>query len=276
MNTQQRAEQWKKLCDSWSKLVPPSVPSTNDIQIIEHALKEHFKENSDPQKACVLGATAMFRDMLARHQIPTLLFDANEIMIDALGNICKEKKRLERYLIGDWMQTQPEEKFDIVLSDVAINQLPKDLWPPFMGRIQSWLTPGGVFIHRSFVAPYAPSPPLDEWKKKWFGRSLTPAEQSVAWEEEINYFCYDANTQEEHNHWRKQLYEKLDDGSDEAKAYIEQQMKLFDFSEKSWTILPKDDEVRLITEYFTIVGIAYANDHPLADLSPIYTLVSKQ
>lgn len=271
MDTQKRAEQWQKLSLFWSKLTPPSVPSKMDLAHIERAVRLQFQDLHG-KRALILGATANFRDLLAKLHIPALIFDANDSMIKGLGSICKQTDRHETFLVGDWMQAQPEGLYDIILGDIVLNQIPEHLWFSFLARIRSWLRPGGVFIHRTLCPPQGSPPPLEEWKRRWFGRALTVAELTQAWEEEVVYYCRDEKNHEEHNHWRKQLYEKIDDGSTEAASYISQQKAFFDLFEKSWTILPANTEEKLLREHFTNIETKKSTDHPYTDLFPIYIM----
>ncbi len=274
MDTSQKAEQWKKMYSIWTKVTPPCRPSEQDIEIFEEAIKKRFGNTLSQRNALILGATTMFRDMLSKLQLPTVVFDINKEMIDALGSICVQSKRLETQTVGNWLTTTITQKFDLILSDFSINNVPKDQWNTMLARINTWLTPDGIFINRSYNPP-RDLPTIDTFKKKWFGVTMTDAQINEAWWDEVFYYCYDPTAHEEHNHWRKKFYDVIDDGSQQAKSYIAQMTGFFELFEKTWWLFPIEEERKMLSSHFHIIDESYAKDHSHAYHCPIYILEAK-
>ena len=273
MKKTERAKQWKGMIKEWSKYKPPMRPSPQDIFIIETFLKKEWG-NLSTKRALILGCTVEFRNMLARNKVPTTIFDANEEMIEATTSEVRETG-CEEVVRGDWLQTSLNNKFDMILSDYAINQLPEKQWPAIFTKVNNLLKPDGIFIHHSYWDIHKNAPSKKEWINRFLERKRSLKEMTNFWWGVLFYYCYDERTKEIYNERRQQFWEEVLKGKKKDSpehAFFEAETKFLAIFKKTWTVLPEKEEKELIEKYFTVNREEHANDYSWAFHCPIYFL----
>ena len=147
------ANPWNEIAATWKNMKSPNIPNEAEKKIYEKYIKLAKRKNPKT-KALIFGATVEIRDLLYKNKVDAVVCDLSMNMIIALTQLCKHKNITdsEVWLKADWINAPlPENYFDIILADGAINQLPTGLYDKFLESARKFLKPSGIFIQRTGI-----------------------------------------------------------------------------------------------------------------------------
>lgn len=148
---------WQALAESWNKLDFPWRPAPCTIATAKKLCIQTLAQCKKPQ-ALVMGSTVEFRDLCAETNIPATCLEISPNIYKALGSLCKHKRRKERLVEGNWLETPfANHTFDIVLGDYLTSNVRFNEWNTLFKNITTYLKPEG-----SAVLAIATVPPLDK------------------------------------------------------------------------------------------------------------------
>ena len=137
-----------KVANVYRKMLPPGPPSKSELKIYERYIKE-VKRKRDP-KILILGSTAGTRDLCSKYKLAYTSVDYHEVNFRIMGTVLKYKDT-GRLIVADWQKMNLNEKFDLILGDIAFHMMPfKDL-DKVLVRLKKILKKDGVIVHRSWM-----------------------------------------------------------------------------------------------------------------------------
>lgn len=136
-----KKSEWKKLAKTWAALKPPWKPSNERIKIYHEIIKKHVKR----KEALLLGATPEIRDLLAKLKMKVTILDISPSMIRAMTSL-KKKKNEENIVIGNWLTTKLDKKYNLVIGDSVVNNLSLKQVNRFFQQVKGFLKDDGIFI----------------------------------------------------------------------------------------------------------------------------------
>jgi len=116
------------------------------------------KGNKKKIKALILGATPEIRDLSLSMGFETISVDISPSLLLALTNVMEHKENSNNiFMVGDWLNLHKfleKDSFDIVLGDLAVNNLPYNLWDELFKILSYVMKKDGCFIPRHPVFNY--------------------------------------------------------------------------------------------------------------------------
>ena len=145
----------KILALTWSKLVPPLIPSTSEINIyteIANKLREKLKRKLD---ILILGATVEFRDWAYEENFNVTVIDKNYEYYKEISDYLRHKNisNTENVIISKWEDMNFENEFDIIIGDLTLGFLQKNKLELFIQKINNSLRNNGLFLGKNFLIP---------------------------------------------------------------------------------------------------------------------------
>jgi len=121
----------------------------------------------------VLGSTVEFRDLLAQHQVQTVVFEKSAAFHTSIEDQ-RRYRGVEHVVWGDWLNTlsQWRGRLDAILSDLTSGNICYQDRESFYDLIYCALRPGGLFVDRVLKSPERPLR-LSELDQKYVHRSLS-------------------------------------------------------------------------------------------------------
>jgi len=136
-----KKSEWRIFAKKWRALKPPYKPSRERIDLYRCLIKKYVKGN----KVLILGATPEIRDLLAKLKFKVTLLDISLPMVRAMNSLKKTRNK-EKIVIGNWLKTKFNEKYDLVIGDSVINNLLPSQYTKFFKQVQKFLKNDGIFI----------------------------------------------------------------------------------------------------------------------------------
>lgn len=138
---------WSSIAPFWQYCPSPIRPSSEDIMLYRRFLEK----KDEPKRILLLGSTPELRDLIAstagaRVYVADLSFRMLQDMLRFTRNVRASE---ETWLKCDWLDIPcPNGFFDVVIGDLALQQLPPGLEMLFLEKIHSLLDDNGVFVGR--------------------------------------------------------------------------------------------------------------------------------
>ena len=150
----------------WEVVLPPSRPTEEELNRIVKEISHYDKK----LPVAVLGSTPEFREILHRLNFSNIYIFEKSIdfynqMSELLPGYASEN---EQFILGNWLETLPiyPRRFQFVLSDLTMGNLPYEDRYSFYDSIYSSLVPGGVFIDKVLAFDF-PVPSLEDLFRKY-------------------------------------------------------------------------------------------------------------
>lgn len=144
-----------ELAETWKDILPPSKPSTSEIEIYKEILKK-IKENAQyPEyKALILGTTNEFREMLLEEGFSITIVDISKEYHKRIINNKPINPERENVFFCDWLNISEENKivansYDVVIGDLAIGNIAPEKLNDFINQINYVLKPKGFFLGKT-------------------------------------------------------------------------------------------------------------------------------
>ncbi len=93
----------------------------------------------------VLGATPEIRDLLAELKMKVTVLDISPSMVKAMTSLKKYKNK-ENIIIDSWLTARLDKKYDLVIGDSVVNNVPLEKLDGFFYQVGNFLHNDGVFI----------------------------------------------------------------------------------------------------------------------------------
>ena len=273
---------WTENAQRWSSYKPPLRPSLNELKIIEGCLRElKNKRGKDKPEALILGATPEYRDILARLKFNVTLADFNIDSIKSMNLLLKYKgQRNEKIIITNWLKMRlPRNRFDVVLADWSINNLPlfRD-YGKLLSIIQKSLKINGLFLCRMNV--WSPKEKVRSISKIMKMYEQNPAEKFSFLQMLQDYSLASTRNKKDFTMSLEPFYHH-----NLPLAYARGEMNERQFEEFVWrfvqgkyrikiflTIPEKSALEKLFKKYFKKVAQKYGQDYLYSRHQPIYIL----
>lgn len=295
LRTQKQA--WKNLSqkDSWEKFTSPSRPSRDDIRNYNRMIQISLKNKMNPE-ILVLGSTPEIRDMLVKFSLlqkaKITCLDMSEDMYRAMSGLLKnDNMSNETFVLGNWINTKLDKKFDIILGDYVVDNIDHASREEFLKNISGLLKKDGAFIIRDYV--------LTKKYKSISMQDIFTSYASQVKNEKItikeaanwiwNDLLWDSYFKNDKGLVSLGFLESevLDFGR-KIKSSVKKNPLLegiYDYfllyfellKSKYWTTTTKEKEEKLLKKFFKIKEIAHSKDYSLrvTDSSPLYRLEKK-
>lgn len=144
-----------ELAETWKDILPPSKPSTSEIEIYNEILKK-IKENAQypVYKALILGTTNEFREMLLKEGFSITIVDNSEEYHKRTTKDTPLNQEREKVIFCDWLNISKNNKivansYDVVIGDLAIGNVTPEKLNDFINQIEYVLKPKGFFLGKT-------------------------------------------------------------------------------------------------------------------------------
>ncbi len=272
------AEPWKDFAERRKKYgVPPGVPSESAI--------EHYKRlilkstNNKPGKALVLGATPQIRDMLQDINFEVTIIDINFEMIFATTDMMRHKNPEEIIVRSNWITCPLKSNYyDIVIGDLVLCNIPKNLKDKFLRQIHRVLKKDGSWITKLFIMNIDSKEEnfedlIEPFKtlpvKKSNPRELILCLSNIAWEKDTEDFNLE--------HIKKEIFKyKTDTGfnfpNEKINKYIIDIWAEWKPLNKKWNVSTEKKTRESVEKYFTIQEQVILNDCQIKNINNIFPI----
>jgi len=132
----------------WIGVLPPNRP---DQENLAH-LVEVCSGLISRRRACVLGSTPEYRDVLAAMFDEVVVIDLSASFYSQVSWMCAAADT-EKFVEGDWLSVLPnfEGEFDLICSHFTHGNIAYAQRNEFFSKVSSALVPGGVFFDTIFM-----------------------------------------------------------------------------------------------------------------------------
>ncbi len=158
----------KKLAQIWINYVPPARPSYAELCIYTEYLREIQKSLKRRVELLILGSTAEFRDWGFEQFLNVTVIDYSYDYYLESGRGTKHKNLNERMVHKRWQDMDFENKFDVIIGDMVIGNLPPHDVQNFLERASQALTKNGLFMTKSVFKNGKKTPNIEELLKDYY------------------------------------------------------------------------------------------------------------
>ncbi|MBW2977816.1 hypothetical protein KY331_03145, partial [Candidatus Woesearchaeota archaeon] len=240
---------WKKFAEQYLYTVSPSTPSKQDVKIIEGYLKKILKKKPD---VLILGCTIAYRKLMAKYKIHVDMVDINKVMYKINTSVLTNIKRKEKFIQDNWLTMRLKKKYDLILGDFVINNIPLSMRDKFYRNVKKHLKDDGLFITR--VYNFGIKNKIGErFIKGYKNKAVTRRALSELWWDSIFQFGFNTKTKVLHN--RKgflELKKKV-----KKYPYMKKWVRLYEerlpITEKSWAVLTDSQQEKELRKQFKLI-----------------------
>jgi len=259
-----------ELAEKWKSFTPPARPSEATLAIYEKHItneKVHVKGQWG-----ILGCTPELRCLGGKYHRPVTCIDKNPLAYAAMGLLC-EPSDVETYVHADWLDTQLEGQFDIVLGDGSMSMLSPGQHQLFLQSVHQMLTPKGLAVLRIHVSDNlqfkSPQEVFD-----WYRHSCPEVPVYKATKTFLSLLWLDPVTRKTPPH---DLFRNIDalyhDG-----VITREEFEGFQFARSSATDVHYTEKAvfeALCEGLFSVEAVSHAHDYPSHAHHPVYALRKK-
>ncbi|MBR9699150.1 class I SAM-dependent methyltransferase [Candidatus Woesearchaeota archaeon] len=235
-------------------LSPPPRPSKQAIELYRKGI-----EKIKPSHIVILGSTPELRDLAAEYDCKVTVIDINKEFNEAMNSILKKKNPKEETIIQDWIEISLlENSVDVVLSDIALENVMAINHPLFLENLVRILKKDGLWISKMEVIP-------NDWQFLDFDQVLdyyahVPMQETVFWEL-ICHLLSDAWDKKDKVEMKK-IKEWMEKHKVEEGKYIHSNKRITQFlndiwefwdpMDKEWSFGYEKDVDEKVSKYFDI------------------------
>lgn len=152
------------IAELWKKVVPPSRPAISELDIYSEYLRTLQKKVSRKLDVLVLGSTTEFRDWGYENNCNVFVIDYCREYYNKISKGLKYKNALncEKVFFTKWQDMTFNNKFDIVIGDLATGNVPFKKLNTLFEKVYLSLRRGGFFLGKSMC--YNPNQELQPIK----------------------------------------------------------------------------------------------------------------
>lgn len=140
-----------RLAELWTYYVPPSRPSVAEMAYYAQWATWYRSSVGRRLKILVLGSTPEFRDWGYEEYAEVTVVDSSIEYHRTISREMRHKEADEKLLISKWEDMSFDEKFDLVVGDLALGNVDRNCFEKFIARIADALYPRGLFMGKSFI-----------------------------------------------------------------------------------------------------------------------------
>lgn len=138
---------YSKFAEKWKKTSYPARPCKKELTEVEKIVKKH-------KKILILGSTPEFRDLGQKYNLDVSLCDVNKTMVNEMSKIMKEKIKMEKVRIRNWLTMDFRDNiFDMILAEQSINIVQIKDFEKFFAETKRVLANNGEFVLCASVFP---------------------------------------------------------------------------------------------------------------------------
>jgi len=276
---QEKLKEWSQSnhLDIFAKRkLSPMAPDKKTLVFHRNNLKILKRRFKNP-RAFILGVTPELRDLALREGFEVIACDMNLEIIKKTQQLVKIKNRAKEIIIkSNWLSVPlKDNSFHIVLSDVAINNLPFKDFPKIFSLMTKWLVPGGYLSLREVVYPD--------------NENFNNFEKNVKLFREGKFTFNDFYLRGRFLNFKKQVYNPLTKINDAKKvfgqfkkAYQKKTINKEEF-EKIWrlknyifhTIVKQKEFIKLMSKNFKLIAVKQS-DSDKYDFYPLKLFIAKR
>lgn len=142
---------WKsEMVKYWRNYVPPCRPSLYELEILRQKIKEVRINNLSKPKVLILGTTNEFRDIAYIENCEVTIVDSSLEYHKQISDDRIFKNSKEKLVISSWEEMTFVKEFDIIIGDLIVGNINKDLLNITLKNIKLALKDDGIFITKSF------------------------------------------------------------------------------------------------------------------------------
>ncbi|MBD3313246.1 methyltransferase domain-containing protein [Candidatus Woesearchaeota archaeon] len=266
------SEPWNEFAGMYSYYTSPTTPSRKDLDMIRDEVMSMISEKGRPD-ALILGCTAGYRKMLARHGIHADLADLNRKMLDINNESLKGISMDEGFIRCDWRDMNLKKKYDIILGDFAVNNIHKKDKSRFYRNIIRHLKDDGSFITRIAVQPKKPLRKEQVFRMYRNKRISRKSLNELHWDAIFN-LGLDSRKGAAEN--RKGFAELSDYGNNRhMEKWVSAYSEKFPTVEKEWSMLKEAEQDKELKRHFRIIRKSRSDDYKYSGICPTYVLKRK-
>ena len=140
----------RNLAQIWTNNVAPSRPSAKEMCVYTDLLRTIQHKKNEKVKLLVLGSTPEFRDWGFEQNLDITVVDKSVNYYNEISREIRHKTLTERLVVSNWEDMQFSETFDLIIGDLAIGNVAYDRFDDFLDCVANALSPGGLFMGKSF------------------------------------------------------------------------------------------------------------------------------
>lgn len=141
-------QSWNRIAGYYDLLIPPSIPSSQDLAFYRHWLEK----TADFRSVLILGATPGLRRLMADFDCKVTLVDFSRKMYKAVSkDMSQEILAKEEFIWGNWLNLKKAFRripVDLILGDFVFMQIRPQDRQVFLDNLCAVLKPGGLFFTR--------------------------------------------------------------------------------------------------------------------------------
>ena len=134
------------IATDWRRAIPPARPSLSELVVFDQYLRRFPRGSS----VLILGSTQEFRDICYCQSLDTTAVDYNAKTFHILGKGLRHPS-VAHLVVQDWRNMEFENRFDVVIGDLAINMMSISEQAIVMKNISNALKKDGLLIHRVWI-----------------------------------------------------------------------------------------------------------------------------
>lgn len=250
----------------------PSFPSPPEVEIYEKYLRVAINGQANP-KVLILGATPELRDLALRNGCDTVALDFSAEVLEIMGDVMTYKNDArEKRVVGNWLEYQGEEyKFDAILADASLNNIPVAATAHFLNKLQTLLNQNGLFITRHLVClPDKKIRPAVDIIADYRRGAINQYDMyfGLRFYSDLSRGCYDPATKRSDWGCFFEAFEK-------AKGLFNQEEYdgiMWQKADVVHTMFTKDEWESLTKEFFDIVAVGRWTGQHFSEFFPVYIL----
>lgn len=283
-------KKWDKLSLTWMDAGPPATPSKEDLFNYKTLIWDCIKHNEG--NILILGCTPGIREIFLQtefiNSINIICVDFSKKMYDKTTEFLKEKNPYEKFIEANWLDFKlGENKFDAIIGDKIIDNIPPKYWTIFFKNIQLHLkASGGFIVHLAPQNELLKGASFTSLLSKWAINDISTPNSlrsitSGFWEELLGASAYkngEHNTQKIVRFENEVLaiiehHQSLNES--ERKIFNEFIRVFWDSRKDEWSSYSYLGILKRMNKYFKLSKITYSADYKTAPKQPIILLRPK-
>ena len=269
---------WENQIDSWDGMPSPIRPSRGDMEIYQSFLPPESKE----EHILILGSTPELRDLAAqRSDAKIYVADFSYRMpLAMLPFTMFVDPMREKWIKDNWLELSfPENFFDIILGDLALQQFPPELESVLLKKTQAILKKEGVFIGRfQFLDKISCSGTIPDIVEKIINSKLTNRARFVLLTRHIVWLFTDLVKRESNRPISAKKFDeyvKKNSINNPILLKVRDSLMAGQNSYQNYSVPEEKELMTILSQYFIIADRKVSNDYEKSEIYPIFSLKPK-
>lgn len=146
----------KERAETWHKMQPPSRPAQSELEIYQKFFDKikQTKVGAGKSRALILGSTVEFRQLAIQKEFDVTVVDYSRDYYNEISKEIPPQYNLdnEHYVRCDWCDMLAQlshTKFDIIIGDLSVGNIPPESIDKFYENISNLLSDNGYLLGKS-------------------------------------------------------------------------------------------------------------------------------